>query len=405
MHYSLHLHWKNLGYWIVGLAALMMLAALVSGVVTHRKLLREMFTFRPHKRAQRSALDLHNLTGVVALPFHFMFALSGLIIFASIYLPIGNTWMKPLAKQHEALEATRTGLPHEPAGRPASLASVDAMIGAAQTRWAERGMAGDVGYLYISHFGDANSHVSIYRAGTDRVTLTGAGIHFHGPTGRLVREDPSPSVVIGIENFVSGLHLQHFRHWLLRWLYVIGGLAGCACIATGFIFFVEKRKQQHAAEGSVGCRVVDALAVTTVTGMLISTAAMLVANRALPVDLPNRGDWQEACFWGAWAIAAMHAAWRSAPVQRARLSPAWAEQCVALAVLALGAVVLNAVTTGDHLLRTVASGYWPVAGLDLMLILSACASLYAARRLTIRAALVNHSVTKRRESMPDVART
>jgi uncharacterized iron-regulated membrane protein len=34
--------------------------------------------------SQRSALDLHNLTGVVALPFHFFFALTGLIIFAGI---------------------------------------------------------------------------------------------------------------------------------------------------------------------------------------------------------------------------------------------------------------------------------------------------------------------------------
>src|SRR3990167_581411 len=61
MHYSLHLHWKNLGYWIVGLAALVMLAALVSGVVMHRRIFRELFTFRPDKHTRRSVLDLHNL--------------------------------------------------------------------------------------------------------------------------------------------------------------------------------------------------------------------------------------------------------------------------------------------------------------------------------------------------------
>lgn len=80
LHYSLHLTWKDVGYWIVGLAALVMLAALVSGVVMHRKIFRELFTFRPGKHTRRSMLDLHNLTGVVALPFHFIFALSGLTI-------------------------------------------------------------------------------------------------------------------------------------------------------------------------------------------------------------------------------------------------------------------------------------------------------------------------------------
>jgi uncharacterized iron-regulated membrane protein len=66
LHYSLHLRWLNLGYWVVGLAALVMLAALVSGVVMHRKVLREFFTFRPRKSTQRSALDLHNMTARAA---------------------------------------------------------------------------------------------------------------------------------------------------------------------------------------------------------------------------------------------------------------------------------------------------------------------------------------------------
>ncbi|MET0815739.1 MAG: PepSY-associated TM helix domain-containing protein, partial [Pseudoxanthomonas sp.] len=68
MHYGLTLDWKNLGIRIVGFSALVMLAALVSGVVMHRKLFREFFTFRPGKARLRSVLDLHNLTGVVALP-------------------------------------------------------------------------------------------------------------------------------------------------------------------------------------------------------------------------------------------------------------------------------------------------------------------------------------------------
>jgi uncharacterized iron-regulated membrane protein len=59
----------------------------VSGVIVHKKIIAQFFTFRPRKRLQRSALDLHNLTGVLALPFHFAIALSGLIIFMTIYFP------------------------------------------------------------------------------------------------------------------------------------------------------------------------------------------------------------------------------------------------------------------------------------------------------------------------------
>ncbi|MGY4830529.1 PepSY-associated TM helix domain-containing protein [Sphaerotilaceae bacterium SBD11-9] len=386
MHYSLHLHWLDIGYWIVGLAALVMLAALVSGVVMHRRVFREFFTFRPKKHTQRSVLDLHNLTGVVALPFHFFFAFTGLVIFAGIYLPVSDTQLKPLAKAHDVAEAARQGLPHEPAGVAAPMASVDAMVVEAKRRWAARGMAGEVGLLTIEHIGDTNGYVSLYRAGSDQVALVGQGVHFEATTGRVLREDPAPNAVNSVNEYLTGLHLQHFRHWLLRWMYVLGGLAGCVCIATGFIFFVQKRKKQHAAQGMAGSRVVDALAVTTVTGMVASAIAILIANRLLPIDLPQRGDWEERAFWAAWLVAMAHAFWRTAPVAQARIAPAWREQCWGIAALAVCAVVLNGVTTGDHLVKTLGDGYWPVAGLDLSQLAAAGVAVFAARRLRRREA-------------------
>ncbi len=386
MHYSLNWPWMNLGIFIVGLAALVMLAALVSGVVMHRKVFREFFTFRPKKHTQRSALDLHNLTGVVALPFHFFFAFTGLVIFAAFYfLPVSQFQLKGLHDRHEAMEAQTTGLPHKPAGVAAPLASVDAMVAQAKQRWAARDMAGEVGFLTVHHVGDANSYVSVYRAGSDRVALVGEGIHFRASTGELLHEDPPRSPVAEVNEFLTGLHLQHFEHWLLRWLYVLGGLLGCVCIATGFVFFVEKRKRQHAQAGGQGSRVVDALAVTTVTGMVIAATGMLVANRLLPADLAGKGDWEKAAFFGVWALAMLHAFVRGAPVAQARLNPAWREQCWAIAALAVAAVLLNGLTTGDHLLKTVFTDtYWAVAGVDLSLLASAGIATWVARRLGAR---------------------
>lgn len=385
MHIGLTLTWKDVGYWIVGLAALVMLAALVSGVVMHRRIFRELFTFRPGKHLLRSTLDLHNLTGVVALPFHFFFAFTGLVIFAGMYFPVSDTTLKTTAQAEAIAEAQSKGLAFKPAGVAAPLASVDAMVVEAKRRWAARGMPGEVGFLVVNHLGDVNSYVSIYRAGSDRVTLVGQPVHFAGPTGKVILEEPPSGAVQSVNDFLTGLHLQHFRHWLLRWFYVFGGLSGAVCIATGFIFFVEKRKRQHAAKGLSGSRWADAFAVTTVTGMLIAAIAILVANRALPAALEHRDLWQKSVFWTAWVVAFAHAAWRSAPVLKARMSPAWREQCLAVAALAILAVGLNWLTTGDHLLKTISQRYWPVAGLDLMLLLTAGADLVAARKLRERA--------------------
>ncbi|MDC8783828.1 PepSY-associated TM helix domain-containing protein [Roseateles koreensis] len=381
MHISLHIGWRNLGYWIVGLAALVMLAALVSGVVIHRRLFREFFTFRPKKHVQRSTLDLHNLTGVVALPFHFFFALTGLTIFAGIYLPVSETLLKPQATAAAIAEAQAKNLPYAASGVPASIASVDAMVIEAKRRWASHGMAGEVGYLYISHPGDKNSYVTVYRGGSDRVALLGQAIHFEGATGRVLFEEPQPSTVAKINEFLTGLHLQQFEHWALRWFYLFGGMAGCVCIVTGFLFFVEKRKR--AQPGHARCA--DAMAVTTVTGMLIAVLAVLVANQLLPQDLTLRGEWEKRAFWASWLLSFVHAAWRSKPLRPVQPSPAWFEQCCAIAVLAFAALMLNSITTGDHLLKTVfIEHYWPVAGVDIALLAVGLLATATARRLRLR---------------------
>lgn len=388
LHFNLHLDWKGLGYWIVGLAALSMLVALVTGVIIHRKLLRELFTFRPHKRLQRSTLDLHNLSGVAALPFHFFFALSGLIIFANyIYLPVSEHALKPLAQQHEHIKAVQTGLPAKPAHIPAPLASVDAMVAEAKRRWAARGMSGEVGYLTITHLNDQNGYVSIFRAGSDQVGLVGQGIHFRAATGQVLQEDPQPTTITAINEFITGLHLQHFRHWVLRWLYVAGGLMGCVCIATGFIFFVEKRRQQHARQNGVGNRWVEALAVSTVTGMVCAALAILVANRMLPEYLTDKGDWEKRIFWLTWLFMLFHASWRSHSVLTGNVNRAWREQSLLIALLAVSAVMLNWVTTGDHLIKTLwLAPYMPVAGMDLSLLVTAGLAMLAAHTLSRRAA-------------------
>ena len=81
-----------------------------------------------------------------------------------------------------------------------------------------------------------------------------------------------------------------------------------------------------------------------------------------------------------------HAFWRTAPVAEGQLAPAWREQCLAIAVLGVTAPVLNWITTGDHLLRTISTGYWPVAGADLFMLTGAVLALLAARKLQRRAA-------------------
>ncbi len=83
-------------------------------------------------------------------------------------------------------------------------------------------------------------------------------------------------------------------------------------------------------------------------------------------------------YYLAWLATFVHAGVR--PGVRA-----WREQAGAIGVLAIVAVTLNAVTTGDHLLRSLTQPYlWPVAGMDILLLL--CAAIAAVTAWRLRAA-------------------
>lgn len=85
LHYSLHL--DQAGVWIVGASAMAMLAALATGIVIHRRIFKDFFTFRPRASSHRAWLDAHNVTSLFVLPFHLMITFTGLVIFWVIYMP------------------------------------------------------------------------------------------------------------------------------------------------------------------------------------------------------------------------------------------------------------------------------------------------------------------------------
>ena len=376
-HYSLHLAWFDTGKWLVGLAAMAMLVLLVSGVIIHKKIIAQFFTFRPRKRLQRSALDLHNLSGLAALPFHFLITLSGLVIFITIYFP----------QAHEAAyggggEKARSTFMAEAYGRykrpkanlPGTLASIDAMAQVAEREW----HGGQPYFVRVWHPGDANSYVELRRSYANDITMNLDQLFFDAGTGALLhRFQASP--VMTVQRFMSGLHFIRFNHWTLRWLYFLGGLSGCVLIATGYLFWLEGRRARHAKLGLAGVRVVEGLAIGSVTGIILATLAFFTANRLLPLDLAwSQTGWPRATvemgvFYLVWSATFIHG-WL-------RARHAWRDQCWLIAALAPLAVTLNWITTGDHPWHAMVAGHHGVLGMDLMLLLLAVLAATAARRL------------------------
>lgn len=370
-HFSLHLRWLDLGLWLVGLCGMAMLVLVVSGVIIHRRIFRDFFAFRPSKALSRSALDLHTGMGVLALPFHFVMPLSGLIIFFALLFP--GTWHAAFRSDEDAFNREVFGGYERPKqSAPGTLGSLDAMAAEAERRWS----GAEPFLVRVRNAGDAASYVEMRRSVADEVSMNRDAIYFDAQSGSvLARFESKP--ISRVQRFIAGIHFVQFDHWLLRWLYFAGGIAGCVMIATGFLFWLEARRAEHARRRWAGVRVVEALATGSVTGIILSTLSFFVANRLLPEAATfaglARAKLEMAVFYAVWLVCFGHAAWR----RRA----AWGEQCALIAAAAVLTPLLNWLTTGDHPLRAIGRGAFGVAGMDLLLLAGAVVAFAASRRL------------------------
>jgi uncharacterized iron-regulated membrane protein len=383
-HFSLTIKWKKLGYWIVGVAGMGMLVILVAGVIAHRKFFAEFFTFRAHKKIQRSSLDLHNLTGAVALPFHFIIAFSGLVIFMGTYFPTAHQGL--YGDQRAAYEAEAQGKYTRPKlGTPATPTSLNTIVAQAREAWRDEPLL-----VRIWHPGDANSYVEIRRSFARDITMNLDQLYIDAVTGQqLARFEAAP--VMRIQRFISGLHFVQFEHWPLRFFYFICGLAGCLTIVTGLIFWVEARRKSHTRHHTPGLRLVEGLTVGGSCGIIVATLVFLIANRLLPLAAnwagQGRASLEILAFFSAWLLV-LAAAW-------AWPARAWYWQTRVIALLALVAVLLNGVTTGDYLWCSLAQHNWAIAGVDAGLLITFLIALSASHHLgkaaTIKNAIDNNS--------------
>jgi uncharacterized iron-regulated membrane protein len=397
-HYKFNIAWKDVGYFMLGIAGLAMMALLISGIVLHRKLLAEFFVFRPKKHTVRSLLDLHNLSSVVALPFHFIITFTGLLIFFSIYFP----WATLAAFDHDkaAAQKAMSGFINLPASgfientdqQLAALKSVPALVQAREAAWSQAlGEPARADAINIRNLTDSNATLEIRRVFPERsIAMSTHADTLLLHTGELLHaHEPKP--IKGFTHWINGLHFIQFDHAALRVLYVIGGLLGCVMIHTGFLFWLEARRVQHHKKKLPGFTVVQALTVGGTLGMMIATAAFLVANQLIPDHLNNRATVETWVFYGVWVSSIVWAfvnARKGRHLQihaQAHRSSQWFAPTVAFTVLCGLAWLLNQINTGG-MVAAIRQGDMNSLAIDIGLLIMVASGIYTARKVVIKSA-------------------
>lgn len=332
LHFDMHYMPILWGRWLAGLCAMVMLIAIVSGVITHKKIFADFFTFRPRK-GQRSWLDGHNALAVLALPFHLMITYTGLVTLMTLYMPWGangsngsrNALFAEIIPSYTTPAATGTAMP---------LIDLRVALETAGKLWD----GGHVATLKITHPGDASARIVAERAGADRVSSNQVTVQMDGTTGAVIAASRPESAGVLTRGGMIGVHAGRFASLEMRWLYFLLGVAGTAMVATGLVLWTVKRRAQlpDPARPHFGFRLVERLNVAFVAGMPLAMSAFLWANRVLPHAMAERAAWEIHTMFIVWALALLHVCF---------VSPrrGWIIQFtlagVSLAALALGDVV------------------------------------------------------------------
>ncbi|HMQ91587.1 MAG TPA: PepSY-associated TM helix domain-containing protein [Amaricoccus sp.] len=317
------------GLIVTGILGLAMMAAVISGLLMHRHLLRDLFVAeRPGGRLV-SARDRHVLAASWSLPFAFVLAFTG--SFLSFASTIGFPLLASIAfgGDEEAMSAALFEPPVAEDAAPAPLADLDAILAESRSR-----TPGPVTFVEIARFGRADARVHVWHDPAAGGVLYVTNL-YDGAAGAFLGRQPqvgaAPSVGGALYGLMYPLHFGHFAGVVSRIVWGALGVALCFVTLSGLHLWTRRRAGAAVWDGFA--RAVDIFAWGLPLAMLASAWGFLLAAPAADPFL-----WTPWSFVaGAAAVIAVGVAAPDRGSLEARYLRLLGITCVGLPVLRLAA--------------------------------------------------------------------
>jgi uncharacterized iron-regulated membrane protein len=384
LHYSLGI--PVAGQYLMGIVSLLYGLALISGVVIHLpKLADDLFALRPGRNLKRFWQDAHNVIGVLSLPMHVMFAVTGALLCLVMVVMMA---LNPLIYRGELMAALGPAMDTAPvasaAGREQPMGSL-AMLHARSMEIARaQGLASfEPAYFKLAHAGDANATIEISGESPGSLGPIGA-VAMNANTGALLATQLPGSRDANHATLASAyaLHVGEYGNTWVRVLYFVLGIGGAFLFYSGNLLWVEsRRKRRQPGQGAAQLGMARAT-VGVCIGVCVAISVAFVATQlAQWPALRIAGDVEltikTACFV-TWALCALWAALR--PPVRAAQELLWAA-----AVTTAFVPVAHGLVTGAWLWVAAMKGEWPLFAIDVGALAMAFGFAWLARATARRA--------------------
>ncbi|MEO1043727.1 MAG: PepSY-associated TM helix domain-containing protein [Pseudomonadota bacterium] len=384
---------RTVGRGLVGIAGVVLMLSIITGVVAHTKISGELFTLRFFRSMRLKWQDTHKVLGLWGLPFYSMIAFTGAVIgVVTLLAPI--IAVLTFKGDQEALIQAVLGEPLEASGVAAEMLSVDDM-----RLFTEPTSGHPVSFIVMNNWGDENARFDVYfKADTELAQVEGYQIN--GVTGDLITDSAFENLTAANRtlNAVTPLHYATYGGVVLKIVYFLLGLSLALITALGMMMWVERRL--HGNEGKKSPWVYQGLSKLTVgvtCGLPLASMAIFYADKLIPVGPDGRIVMVGWTFFIIWAASILFAFRRGHDYRAAR------ELLYAIGALAVGIPMLDLAATGNLFVTQIFSEVPGPSLVDLTALIFGVALIALVNQLprerTVKKALGSQS---KAEPLPDL---
>ncbi|MBJ8433367.1 PepSY domain-containing protein [Acinetobacter pittii] len=352
------------GRLVVCLAAFIMLIALISGIITHKKIFTDFFTLRTFK-SQRSWLDFHNISSVVALPFFLTITFTGLAIFFYLYLPWGMQKLYPENPYQYFTEIRTKTMLENQSIQPAQNLAIEKLLSQVQQSWGKQPLS----TMSVKNPNTNQAQITFIQKEDRTITRNQPQITLNASTGKVLEDTRNNSPIATLNAGVYGLHMATFAQPLLRLGFFFSGILGCVMIASGLLLWSLKRQLQNKnSQFHFGHYLVDRLNVAAFVGLPCATVAYLSSNRLFTVTSTTI-NYEIYSFFFVWLISLIIAL-------ITKKQHLWRTQLSVFIMLCIALPILNLSYLLKHEYVQSLRDYWTFARVDVFLWIFAALAIF-----------------------------
>jgi uncharacterized iron-regulated membrane protein len=228
-----------LGRYLVGIFGTLLLASLVTGLLAHRRILKDAFRLRWGGSKRLSNADLHNRIGIWALPFHLIVSLTGSLLGLSGLIILVLALVAFRGDQTRAIAAL-LGPQATADTRPAPVPDILPMLARI-----ERDTPGArVSQVRFEHVGTAGQQVTISVAAPGYLTRAESYVFAPDATLKHKAGFTDGNVGMRIYGMITPLHYGTYGGVPLKIIYTLLGSGLTLIVATGGNVWLARRRDQ-----------------------------------------------------------------------------------------------------------------------------------------------------------------